>query len=478
MDIRQYIAWGEKRIARLVIAEKLRAGLLGVTQGPLTLTYKVRLLDPSPTALRKLLSMGPALSQALQAPGVRVTEQLGYIAVEVPSPIKRTPTGAELASMSQGLSVALGVNSQRQPVRVDLQQHGALFWIGPSRRGKTQSMKSTIYSLASSVDQLYFAILSQKRQDWQSFERATQCLGLVSKPAEALTVLQWASALLQKRSESVSKHSPVLIVCDDLLNLLSAEQGLADPLAEISSMGAGLGVHLLAGTQEAGSKRGSGGAGVENNATARILYRNSSAAAAARATGQGAEGLQQLSGAKGDALLLLDGSPIRVATGLADDRDILQLRQRSKPKAPPWHRSAPVTVPTSRDANGSAKPVDVGGSGAGGFQSAEVVLGGSTPVLTGEPGTSADRELVREIYRQTGSKNKTCKHVWGHKNSRTYAWLNECLAEAESVSEKRESADTPIQIDMNSSEGLQAIKALQSAGLLARDTITEVIKPQ
>ena len=42
--IRQYVAWAEKRIERLVIAEGLHCGLLGVTQGPLTLTFRVRLL--------------------------------------------------------------------------------------------------------------------------------------------------------------------------------------------------------------------------------------------------------------------------------------------------------------------------------------------------------------------------------------------------------------------------------------------------
>ena len=54
-----------------------------------------------------------------------------------------------------------------------------------------------------------------------------------------------------------ARHLPVLlVVVDDLLNLLERAPQVAGPLAEIASMSAGLGVHLLAGTQEAGSKRG------------------------------------------------------------------------------------------------------------------------------------------------------------------------------------------------------------------------------
>lgn len=45
--IRQYMAWAEKRIARLVIHEGLHVGLIKVTQGPLTITFQVRLLQPS-----------------------------------------------------------------------------------------------------------------------------------------------------------------------------------------------------------------------------------------------------------------------------------------------------------------------------------------------------------------------------------------------------------------------------------------------
>ena len=201
-------------------------------------------------------------------------------------------------------------------------------------------------------------------RDWNAFEGAAGCLGIATAPAEQEQVLTWAAGDLMAGERGGEEGQTVVLVIDDLLNLLSRAD-LADPLAEIASMGAGLGIHLLAGTQEAGSKRGTGGAGVENNATARILYRNSNAAAAARATGQGAAGLQELSGAKGDALLLLDGEPVRIATGLADDRAILQLEQGAG-WLRPWLRSSGPQAPATGHNQGEgaqpgvAPPIDDG----------------------------------------------------------------------------------------------------------------------
>jgi hypothetical protein len=111
--IRQYMAWCEKRMARLIIAEGLHVGLLGVTQGPLTITFRVRLLQPSAGALRKLLGMGPALAAALQVEAVRLVQASGAVHIELPSPIQRTPQATELARHTRHLTVCVGYNSLR-----------------------------------------------------------------------------------------------------------------------------------------------------------------------------------------------------------------------------------------------------------------------------------------------------------------------------------------------------------------------------
>lgn len=485
-NIRQYIAWAEKRIGRLIIAESLHCGLLGVVQGPLVITFKVRLLHPSPAALRRLLGLGPALAQALQVSAVRIAEQPGYIAIELPSPIQRTPGAADLAQHTRGLSVAVGYNTLRQPVAVDLRQHGALFWVGPSRRGKTQSMKASLYALARrNGSRLKYMVLSQKRHDWAAFETACGCMGIVSQAAEALQALTWAAETVRSGGWP-GLH--LVVVCDDLLNLLSAEPDIADPLAEIASMGAGLGVHLLAGTQEAGSKRGTGGAAVENNATAKILYRLTSAAAGARAAGQADAGIEALSGAKGDALLLLDGQGERIATGWADDGEILQLTQRpagalvapwlsTTSRQPPTTGLQPVTTGYNQLQPPATMPHDtahVGAAMRGDPQPVVAVATGcSFPIPKREP-TAEEANAIRALYGKLGSMNATCKRAYGFKDGQTYAWVKRAVEGPAPEIEPAPEGE-PAHLDMNTPEGAAAVRLLIDSGILPKDTVTQSI---
>ena len=61
------------------------------------------------------------------------------------------------------------------------------------------------------------------------------------------------------------------------------------------------------------------------NATARLLFKPSSNMQGARDGGMARLGLDQLSTQKGDALLVVDGDTVRIATSMTDDRLIEQL---------------------------------------------------------------------------------------------------------------------------------------------------------
>lgn len=466
--VRQYIAWAEKRIAALVVAEGLHCGLLGAVQGALTITYRVRLLQPTPSALKRLLSMGPALSQALQCEAVRVVDTAGAVLIEIPSPVQRTPTALELAAATAGVRACVGVDSLRKPIHVDLQQHGAIFWIGPSRRGKTQSMKSTLFALAltNGSKRLRYVILSQKRADWAAFENADTCLGIVSQAGEALTVLRWAADLARQRAESAGGGRYV-IVCDDLLNLLSAEPSMAEPLAELASMGAGLGVHLLAGTQEGGSRRGTGGGGVENNATARILYRNSNAAAAARSAGQSGEGVQSLSGAKGDALLIVDGYSTRIATGWADDAEILsRLPQGGEHRRSPWRNRVQqpqqAQQPAAATLTGAHVDDYASSVGAGVVAVAPVVSVAAQraaalfPIERRAP-TVEESAVIAELAAEGMSLKRLSITVYGHRDGKTHDWVRTA---AQSATKSAESAESNLEIDLGTDMGKEAMRAL------------------
>jgi len=434
--ITQYMAWVQKRMGGLIVREGLHYGLLKVVQGPLTITYQLVPKTPSPQQVKKLLGMGPAFQAAFQVDTVRIAQRQGRIDIEIPSPRPRTPSGQDLARCSRGFAVCVGVDSLRKPVHVDLQQHGALMWVGPSRRGKTQSMKCTLYALARQVQsgaRLRYVILSQKQADWRAFQPAAGCMGIVGDKSEAQDVMTWAVETLHSAAQNGLDHN-LIIVCDDLLNLLKQAPGIADGLAEIASMGAGLGVHLLVGTQTAGSKQGTGGAGVEANVTARINYKSATAAGAARDAGRGGVGLDQLSDHKGDALLTVDGQSQRIATGLADDADIAQLGAGDLVVAPwlstgcaqPAHnRSQPVDnrlQPPQPPETHPPREAHAATADGGDAQPVVAVADELFPIDKREP-TADERDTIRQLHADGESLSALCRRVYGFKDGATFGWI-------------------------------------------------------
>ena len=487
--IHQYIAWCEQRIAALIIEEGFHLGLVRVVQGPLTITYHVRLLRPSSGQLQKLLRLGPTIAAAIQAESVRICQAYGDIHIQIPSPIKKTPQAAELTRSTRGLTACVGVNAIREPVTVNLKQHGAIFWIGPSRRGKTQSMKSTLYTLIRrNGSRLKYVILCHagKVDNWQAFAPAVGCMGIVTDPNEQQQVLTWTTEELLGQTLGLFTY---LIIIDDLLNLLSQAE-LAGHLGDIASIGAGLGVHLLVGTQEAGSRRGSGGAGVETNITAKVLYKPANAATGARSAGQKGVQLDELTGAKGDALLLTDGYGERIATGWINDRVICQLpaKEHNSGLIAPWRE----TRSQERLENDAKRP-RTGQNGQNGAVLApldtqdtlmrEESVPERSPLLPlpgNRPPNKKERELLRQLYTKLGSKEKVYPQAWGYKNGKVQRYLTQAIAESplpDSTDTLSQPTQTPV-LDMNTPEGQAVVDHLIARGILPKDTITQVVLHQ
>lgn len=207
---------------------------------------------------------------------------------------------AHLAQQTQGLRMVVGVDQWRRPVAVDLADHPVMMWVGPSGKGKTSAMKSTLFALAArnSPQRFHFVVFDQK---------VAGCLAIVTDPKEAEDALIWeTSTLLTRRTRDGVSTPSVVFIVDDLVNLLAKSPGIVGPLVELASQGRAAGLYSFIGTQQAGSKTGIGSTVVEDNITARIVFRSSSATSGARAAGAGKIGAEQLSGAKGDALLIVD----------------------------------------------------------------------------------------------------------------------------------------------------------------------------
>lgn len=447
VQMAEYRRWCVQVIGHIVVTEKLNVALVRTVTGALTITFVLKLLHPNKSELDKLLSLANVFAQALQLEAVRLANSSQGILLELPSPVAHTPNASELTGYCQGSNLCIGVDTFNQPVLVSLKQHGAIGWIGPSRRGKTQSMKSCLYNLvAANPHKIRFVIFAQKCQDWASFADVAGCEGIFHTAGAMEAAFQRIDAALNQQAAN-GRSAPTLVICDDLVNLLNLVPSLAEKLENLASMGAGVGFHLLFGSQMAGSKKGSGGMAVEANLTARILYKPASNATGARNAGTKHTQLDLLSEHKGDALAVIDGVATRIATSLVDDEAIHLLPKAPKVQTAP---SVPVEQPervrTTARSNGvpafssGVTPIPVqteptvyeqngqqNGSRAGGTLPAK---------LANHPPTLLEKNQLRQLFQATQSKNAVLKIAYGGvvnetgKTPKTLKWLNEALAES------------------------------------------------
>lgn len=108
-------------------------------RGPLVITLQLRLVNPTQRDLQKLMRLGPAIAQLLHVESVRISDSAQGILVEVPSPAPLTSQRDATHAIHTRACDCNRCRSATRPVSVDMKNHGALFWVGPSRRGKTRN---------------------------------------------------------------------------------------------------------------------------------------------------------------------------------------------------------------------------------------------------------------------------------------------------------------------------------------------------
>ena len=501
-NLRQWVAWVEKRVAGVVVGEGLDVALAEVVEGPQVVTFRLRLLRPSPAALRKLQSLGPAIAQATQVEKVRITDTARGVLVELPSPSPKTPPASLLAQATEGLRVAVGLDQWRKPVVADLDLYPNIAFVGPPGRGKTQAMKSCLFALASRnpARHLCFVVFSQKRSDWEAFKPAAGCIDLVSDPEEVAAAVAWASGdLLQGRAKQGIRSPAFVFVFDDLVALLQRSPSISGPLGELATLGRGLRLFLMLGTQQAGSRSGMASTLVDDAVACRVVYRASSATAGARAAGAGGLGLDQLSGRKGDALFVADDRVERIATGFADDRLILQIPAADWGPKPWAGRSAtrsgdPSTRSIERprtgqnDQNGAVLPLEASAEvlDAGNVEGvalerveteratlADQLLADKGERLPGNrPPTDVEAAALRDLFARLGSREKVYKVAWGFKNGKVAAWLNEVI----SADQGDPLATGGDRLDLASPQGRQVFEQWQRVGLVRLPDVSNILQ--
>jgi hypothetical protein len=221
-------------------------------------------------------------------------------------------------------------------------------------------------------------------------------------------------------------------------------------------LGRAAGIHLIIGTQRLGES-GSGGAAVTGNIPTRLVFGTADAQDAALFSGRGDSGAEKLGRYAGDALLINDGGTYRLAVGYVTDADLSSLRQGAQ-EVRPWQRGTPQktngrvaqahpTLVTTRPnsprppstlehptvpSHSQTEGVDVQAASPTPFANGTAGMGRTLP---DRPPTAEERQYLRRLYEETGSKRAALKMAYGGVISadgytpKTRRWLTEAVTE-------------------------------------------------
>lgn len=256
----------------------------------------------------------------------------GSLWIDIPSPRPWTPDGAMLAQRSTqaipldkrthgdrtDITACVAINSMREPVYLDMANNPAVLWVGPTRRGKTSGLTSALYAICkrNGPDRFRFLVATKKVSDWRVWADTPHCVGVYTDASQACDVLtdMADNEILARSADIWGNYPSLLVIADDLKNLIAQDKGIAVPLKEIASAGGECRVYLWASTQGAGSNEDS--AGLDNNATFRVVYKPTSDTSGYQAAGLSGLNVTGLSDAKGDVFIIDNGNIERAATGL------------------------------------------------------------------------------------------------------------------------------------------------------------------
>jgi len=463
MNLQQHMLLIENAIAGAFVNNGLPVHLCGGIQGPHTLTFGLRLYEPTQKNLNKSLGLSGALEAAIAESPVRVYLDRGVIMVETPSPAPTPVDGARLAG--KGFAIPLGMTSRQTVTGIDFAVNPHLLLVGPTNRGKTTAARLIAYHLAKQHPhhRVRFIISTFKPKDWLAFGRLAHTFAVITAPQEAERMINYLVGVMHQRTQSGTETPHLFLFLDDLLNLLGVAS-VDDQLAQLASLGRGAGIHLIVGTQRLGEKGAAGGL-VTGNMPTRLVFGTADAQDAALFTGRGGSGAERLGRYAGDALLVTDGGVQRLAVGYIKNEQLATLRQNPD-EWRPWlnhrptgthpggivspHTMAPVPQPNPvPHATSGAHPVPeraAGGTNATFAPVAPPLPPTSTAgmgKLPDHPPDDEGRAYLRRLYEETGSKNEVLRRVWGGvvnaegKTPKTKRWLDEALAEVHLLEQMR-----------------------------------------
>jgi S-DNA-T family DNA segregation ATPase FtsK/SpoIIIE len=290
---------------------KVTAAVTPLFDGPQVQTYQVRLaIGEEPEKVERLAG---ALAMAAGADQCRVARAHGHLLVEVPKAESRRGIllSSRLAAVDRPtpLHVPLGVGSAGRVVWLDLADERLCHLVigGTTQSGKTNALLWILRCLLgrNARGRLQLLLANPKRErKLEPFERSRHLMHpVVYNLLDIVRVLVWLEGEMERRGEQGVTQPRIVMAIDEVRQLVRREARIRGLLSSLAEMGAGVGIHLLVGTQQPGA-RALGEA--LTNFPARLLGRVASATLSYGAAGRKRSQAEALLG-RGDMLLIGEG---------------------------------------------------------------------------------------------------------------------------------------------------------------------------
>ena len=309
-------------------ARRVTAMVSLLFDGPQVWVYAVSLgLGEDP---RRVEALGPALAMAAGADSARVARDGGRLLIEIPKPPDKRqplrPDRLEALTAPSSTAVPLGLASNGRPVWFDLADERTCHVIigGTTGSGKTVTLHWLLTRLLQQNDPAALRILAldPKRGELAPFAHVPHLLHPVtSNPLDVARVLAWVEGELDRRAETGQKRPRLVVILEEVADVLKTTPTAGDLLARVAQIGRGLGVHLIATTQQPGA-RSLGDALA--NFPARLLGRVASATLTYGAAGRARTMADQLLG-RGDFLLITADGTTRLQVPMLTGRQYRNL---------------------------------------------------------------------------------------------------------------------------------------------------------
>lgn len=470
----------ENGILRVMTSHGVLVASHGCKQGPQHLTFALELLTNTKEQIDKAMTMALPIEGAIRDSPVNLRYSRGFVYVQIPSPVQ-VPVYAHRLQGS-GCAVPIGMTTLRNVRGVDFANPATahLVIVAGTGRGKTTAARSILYGLArqNKPSDLRLVVCTFKPKDWSAFAGLPHMAPLATDPGEIVRIMRWAKAEVYKRSKSGVDHPRYVVVLDDMYNWGKVAD-VSTEVSEIGSLGRASGIHLLIITQKL-TAEGTGGKNSQAiaNIGTRLVLGATSAQEAAQLTGIPKSGAETLGRYMGDALLVTNGTPVRLACAIVDNTQVEALSKgvTYRDDGPqPW--AGGVTgdgdgndtlgggLDNRRDVlpSGAVQPrqlvhrighVPVAGPGlrkpgslgtvpsepsADAYGEPESddepeiehdAPGLSLPLERIDPPTPAQVEVIATVYRNTRSINKTIDTCYGGKGKKTHRLVTAALLAA------------------------------------------------